>query len=164
VILKKVAMKREQQRDGVIGNVLGPIVRNITNFDSKTSACVNIDDVEANTCSCNHLAVSQSRSDLAAYRIRAGQDRYGISYFVDRPTIEPNRDQLESGIRQEFFFDPEIRVRWVQEIDFLCLHELSISSRFLRRSLHRFTPFFRDLQLTSYQPSAPQGVPNIDRP
>ena len=47
VILKKAAMKGEQQCDGVIGNVLRPVVRNIANFDSKTSACGNIDDVEA---------------------------------------------------------------------------------------------------------------------
>ena len=36
-----------------------------------------------------------------------------VSYFVDRSVIESNRDQLESGIREEFFFDRKIRVRWI---------------------------------------------------
>jgi hypothetical protein len=57
VILEKVAMNGQEQRDCVICDIFCPVIRDVTDLDPVFPAARNVDDIESDTHSDNHFTV-----------------------------------------------------------------------------------------------------------
>ena len=50
-------MNGEEQRDCVIGDIFCPVIRDVTDLDPAFPAARDVDDIESDTHSDNHLTV-----------------------------------------------------------------------------------------------------------